>query len=215
MSTQSTTTHRELPEFARLPRELDSFLQEGKKKFRCNDGDWEVRIRPAEKVSLGEAMPVGSVLIADNGCGDHLFLKPTSGGEFETVVYAFWHEDQRSEVFAAHIKTLTEPPPPGVSKIGPVFYDDGTTKVRLGDEVSARNLLIFRRTGRITYVPGTSKKNRNMEFNGLCWVGIRFQGGSISGVIVDPKTFRLRKGVRFIRRLADAVEELKPEEDFE
>jgi hypothetical protein len=204
-----------MKEISNLPEELQSFLAASKRTLRCDDGDWQIDIKPAEESHLRQVLPQGSVIIANNGCGDYLYLKIKSNGEISPQVNVFWHEEQRSELFSEHVKNLTQPPPSIPSKCSAVLYHDSSTPVEIGDEVSARDLIIFRREGRVYYVPGISKKNRSMEFNGLCWVGIRFHKGTTTGVLVDPKTFRLGRSVRFLKRSAEKIEELKPDEDLE
>lgn len=52
-----------------------------------------------------------------------------------------------------------------------------------------------------------------MEHGGLTWVGIRPGDGMVVGHLVDPKTKRLKKGIKFIRR--GATEELPPDQPLE
>jgi len=80
-----------------------------------------------------------------------------------------------------------------------VRYFGTDTPVRLGDHVTIRRW--FRHiAARITYVPGLSRKNRDMEFNGLTWVCVQIPGGTRYGVVVDPDTSELKKSVVFVRR---------------
>jgi hypothetical protein len=50
-------------------------------------------------------------VIAENGCGDCLFLKTSTAGKIDPKVYVYWHEEERSEVFAKSVKELTETKP--------------------------------------------------------------------------------------------------------
>jgi len=194
-----------------LPAELASFIEQGKSTFRCDDGDWDVRVEEPVK-----GIPEGSVVIANNGCGDFLFLAKLQADPqtLSRSVHVFWHDENRTEPFADDIAMLTDPPPAAPSGMRPVHYHGGDVAVRLGDEVSARSI-IFRKEGRVVYVPGVSKKNRSMEHGGLCWVGIKFSDGTLTGTIVDPDTFQLKKGVRFIKRSSETVDGLGPDEDFD
>ena len=54
-----------------------------------------------------------------------------------------------------------------------------------------------------------------MVHDGLCWVGVKFDSGAWQGRVVDPKTFRLQKSVRFVRRSAGAFQEMQPDERME
>ena len=97
----------------------------------------------------------------------------------------FRHEEKVSEKFIENIELLLNPPQPEASEWGTIFYYGGEVKVELGDEVSARDLL-FRKVGRVSYLPGVSKKHRDFEHGGLAWIGITFQDGSIGGAYIDP-----------------------------
>jgi hypothetical protein len=94
-----------------------------------------------------------------------------------------------------------------------IYYHGGEIEVMLGDEVSAKDFL-FRKLGRIVYIPGLSPINREFEHNGMAWVGIRFAGGAVGGTFVYPEKLWLKKSVRFLRRLNTAFEQIS-EEDFE
>ncbi|NML47198.1 hypothetical protein HHL11_25855 [Ramlibacter sp. G-1-2-2] len=84
----------------------------------------------------------------------------------------------------------------------PVLYADGETQVRPGDHIEYRTALTLwqRKAGRVSYVPGVSQLNAEMEFAGLAWVGIASMDGKFRGVLVDPATRRLKKSVRFVAR---------------
>ena len=47
-----------------------------------------------------------STMIAENGCGDCLFLKASAAGKIDTKVYVYLHEEERDEVFAKSLKEL-------------------------------------------------------------------------------------------------------------
>ena len=191
--------------FSGLPEALRKFLSGTKRVIQADDGDWMVSVKepPAYLVKW---VPQGALLIANNGCGDHLFLVPgtSAPASFAPKVQVYWHEGPHIEVFAEDVAALIAPPPPAPTKRPPVLYHDGTTMVQVGDEVSARSLFL-RREGRVVYVPGMSNKKRDMEFNGLCWVGIKFHDGTRTGVVVDPKSSRLRKSVRLLGRSGQRV----------
>lgn len=67
-----------------------------------------------------------------------------------------------------------------------VTYNDRVTPVQLGDHVLTR-VWFRKRKGRVVYVPGVSALNTNMEYNGLCWVGIRLDDGGFVSTVVDPE----------------------------
>jgi len=199
-----------------IPTTLKIFIENGNSLFRCDDGDWNIKIEPAVDSHLKKDLPANALIIAHNGCGDYLFVCMTDSApiSFRPEVFVYWHEEHRYELYADNIHDLTNPAPAKPSEYKPIYYYGGTIEVQLGDEVSARDFLL-RKNGRIAYLPGVSKKNRNMEYDGLSWVGIRFPGGTFSGSIVDPVSFQLKKSICFLRRSSEPVKELEPDEDFE
>jgi hypothetical protein len=94
-----------------------------------------------------------------------------------------------------------------------IRYFDGKTVVNLGDHVEKRGLF-GRRHGRVSYVPGISEVNPNMEFNGLIYVGIKFDGGGLVATLVDPKIFLLKKTIRFCKRGNRICDEIQPDQSF-
>ena len=79
------------------------------------------------------------------------------------------------------------------------MYFDGTTEVRLGDQVTTR-ILFRRRIGRVVYVPGISAPNPEFENKGLRSVGIRLVDDSLVATVVRPKTGALKEKIVFLRR---------------
>ena len=202
-----------------LPESLREFIAAGKTLFRCEDGDWEAAIEYPVPAYLQKHLASNSVIIANNGCGDFLFLtgaeaKEHGASSYGTKVLVYWHEGPEIETFADDLASLTNPPEPIPSDHGPVYYSDGATQVLIGDHVYARDIL-FRYEARVVYVPGVSKRNRELEHGGLAWVGIRFESGSMTGVLVEPETFCLKKSVKFLSRATSEVEEIDPYDDLE
>lgn len=78
----------------------------------------------------------------------------------------YWHEGTHIEESSDDLLKLTDPPQPGPSDHPDALYADGSTQVSIGDHVTARNIL-FRKDGRVAYVPGISKRNREFEHGGL------------------------------------------------
>jgi hypothetical protein len=104
---------------------------------------------------------------------------------------------------------------PGGGRSGFALYGDGTTQVLPGDQVELRVWahLFKKEQGSVNYVPGISKLNKGMEHGGLTWVGVRLPDGMVVGHLVDLKTKRLRKGVRFLRR--GVTDDLPPDQLLE
>jgi len=80
-----------------------------------------------------------------------------------------------------------------------VNYHNTAESVELGDIIQTR-VFFIRRQGVVTYVPGVSKKQNTLEYNGLSWVAIKDDRGSYMSALVDPDTGYLDKKIIFIRR---------------
>ena len=93
----------------------------------------------------------------------------------------------------------------------PIRYHGLDEEVRLGDWVELR-VFFRKRTGRVVYVPGISKPHREMAYGGLEDVGIRLQEGTFIATVVIPPSFRLKKGIRFLRHDPLGVAEVDPGE---
>lgn len=93
----------------KLPPELESFIEAGNTTLSCEDGDWDLHIVPREESPFRNELPSRSIMIAENGCGDCLFLKTSPGRKVGHKVFVFWHEEDRCEGFANHVKELTTP----------------------------------------------------------------------------------------------------------
>ena len=199
-----------------IPPVLESFIESGGTSVSTDDDDWEIRFESPSSAVVKKGVPANALIFAENGYGDFMYLlvNPASDSTFDDTVYVYWHEEGRSEVLAGKLNGLLYPPEPTPSKQKTIYYYGGKIEVKLGDEVSARDLF-FRRTGRVVYLPGVSKKNREFEYGGLTEVGIRFSHGSMTATVVDPNTSWLKKSVRFIGRSDSTFEEIKPNERFE
>jgi hypothetical protein len=93
-----------------------------------------------------------------------------------------------------------------------ITYRDRVTPVELGDRVQMR--VVFRKhRGRVVYVPGVSRLNAAMEYNGLRWVGVRLEEGGFVSLVVDPDAGHLRNRVALLGRDTTGVAELPPDED--
>jgi hypothetical protein len=104
----------------KLPAELAAYLKAGHTTFVCADGDWDVHLKPREKSPFHDELPARALMIAENGCGDCLFLKTSPNGVPLPKVFVFWHEEDRREVFAKHVKNLTVPFQPAPAPADPL-----------------------------------------------------------------------------------------------
>jgi hypothetical protein len=132
----------------------------------------------------------------------------------DPTVYVLRHEEKVSEKFIESISLLLDPPLPEASERGMILYYVGEVKVELGDEISARDLLL-RKAGRVSYLPGVSKKHREFEHDGLAWIGITFSTGSIGGAYIDPDNNCVKKSVRFLKRSSEPFHEIGPNQNLD
>ena len=198
-----------------LPISLKSYIDAENTTLLHQGNEWDIELSSSATNPWSKFLPADALIIANNGCGDYLYLqKDTESSTYSPVVYVYWHEVNMSEEFADHIDQLVIKSPPEATDHKTIYYSGGDTDVRLGDEVSARDLFI-RKAGRVVYVPGISKRNWEMEHDGLSWIGIKFKGGTFSGAYVDPDSNEVKKSVKFIRRNDADIEELGPEEKLE
>ncbi|HEY7088856.1 MAG TPA: hypothetical protein VH518_12250 [Tepidisphaeraceae bacterium] len=89
-----------------LPKELSAYIKTDETQLHCDDGDWDLLIEPCEKSAYKNDLPPRSLVLAENGSGDCLFLKPTGGGKFDSKVFVHWHEEDRDDVFSRSLKEL-------------------------------------------------------------------------------------------------------------
>jgi hypothetical protein len=89
-----------------VPADLAAFVKKDETTFYCDDGDWDLRITSRDDSDFKEELPPRSIMIAENGCGDCLFLKMSAAGKIDSKVFVYWHEEERSEMFAKSIKEL-------------------------------------------------------------------------------------------------------------
>ena len=92
-----------------IPPELTAFIKQGETTFHADDGDWDLKIESRDDSDFKDELPPRSTVIAENGCGDCLFLKTSAAGKIDSKVYVYWHEEERSEMFAKSIKELIVP----------------------------------------------------------------------------------------------------------
>ena len=146
-----------------------------------NGERWRLDIERQPPRGMAPYLPEGALIFANDGTGNFLFLAPDSPG-----VQVYWHEGPQIEEYCASFDDLL----PNVSRPPtnhpPVKYRGTGDVVRLGDHVEVRYWLFFKGRGRITYVPGVSPLKRTLERDGLAWVRIKLENGTLVDSIVMP-----------------------------
>ena len=180
--------------------------------IKTDEDDWEIDIYEYKEETN---IPSGAIVFANNGCGDLLYIQDLNDKNLlDLTVCVFRHEEKASEKFIENIDLFLNPPPPKASEWGTIFYYGGEVKVELGDEVSARDLL-FKKVGRVSYLPGVSKKHRDFEHHGMAWIGITFPTGSIGGAYIDSDNNWVKKSVKFLKRSSEPFHEIGPNENLD
>jgi len=185
-----------------LPESLLNAQKAGIEYFMGEECEWKLELKGSVK-QIEELVGCPVCAFANNGFGDHLFLKKRpDGGGFEQDVYEFFHEGPEIERIAEGLETLLglKERRPSADSYPAAVYETGEL-VQLGDKVKVKVWAEFWKGwqgGVVEYVPGISKKKPQHEYNGLKWVEIKFRNGQL-GPLVDPKSGKLRK-VRFVGR---------------
>ena len=95
-----------------------------------------------------------------------------------------------------------------------IRYHGTEQGVELGDHVVVTIPLFFfqRESGRVSYLPGVSPHNPEIDFGGMFRVGIQARG--FVAVHVDPDSLELQKTVRFLRRDSAGVPPIPSDEEL-
>jgi hypothetical protein len=185
-----------------LPESLLKAQKAGVEYFAFDVHEWKLEFEGSVK-RIEQLVGCPVFAFANNGFGDHLFLKmKPDGGAFEATVYEFFHEGPEINRIEEDLETVLElkERPPSTDAYPKAVYATGEP-VQPGDRVQIKVWAEFWKgwqEGTVVYVPGISKKNSRYEFNGLKWAAIKFRNGEL-GPLVDPTTGILRK-VRFVER---------------
>jgi hypothetical protein len=126
----------------------------------------------------------------------HLFLLFADQGPLARLA--------RSNGWASELEALRTGFLHAFAALNRIRYFGTEEAVELGDHVEIGGLL-GRRRGRVTYLPGSSAHNAELDFGGLFRVGIGLDGGRFTAVHVDPDSLDLAKSVTLVRRDASDV----------
>lgn len=185
-----------------LPEPLLNAQKRGAEVFMGEACEWKLEPKGAVK-RIEQLVGCPVYAFANNGFGDHLFLKrKPDGGGFDGGVYEFLHEGPEVKRLEEDLETVLglKERPPSADTYPKAVYATGEL-VQPGDKVQIKVWAEFWKGwqgGTVMYVPGISKKNLQHEYNGLKWAVVKFGNGEL-GPLVDPKTGILRK-VRFVER---------------
>ena len=184
------------------PPQITKALESGVNLFMGDSFEWKLEVEEdARFIEEYTGTPV--LAFANNGCGDYLFLK-NSGSKYETIVLIYLHEGPEIEEVQEDLDTLFgfKERPPSNDDYPNAIYSDGKC-VMIGDLVEFKVWIQFWKgwqEGKVTYLPGHSKKRPSLESNGLKWIEISSKDWKINPLI-DPSTGIVRN-VRFVDRIS-------------
>lgn len=180
----------------------DFFKKMNIEKLLSDMDTWKICIESSNFTQFTNVIPKDSLVIANNGLGDNLYvsLNDSIDNILDNKIYVFWHEGNWTEIISQKIEYLTEKficKKP--SKYKKIYYYDRKTNVKLGDIVIAK-CFFTKKKGKINYLPGVSNKNPEYEYSGIMEAAIKFDNGTTTATIVEPKNFFLQKHIIFISR---------------
>ena len=88
--------------------------------------------------------------------------------------------------------------------------------VKVGDYVHFRiwaELWLYKRKGRVMFVPGISPRNESLEYNSLKWVSVRYAGDTETAFVVHPVS-GVTMGIHFVHRTDDLLKETHSDYKF-
>lgn len=144
--------------------------------------EWKVEVEIYNEIikSLSE----GATAFANNGLGDYLFLKDVSLNDSLPIVYEFWHDGPQILKSVEDFLTIIGLRVRNKSNIAVPKYESGDT-MQIGDIVQYKGFL-RKKTGEITYVPGVSKKDPNLEHDGINMALLKKENGMQVTLTIDP-----------------------------
>lgn len=163
-----------------------------------NGERWRLEIEREPPDYIARNLPAGALIFANDGTGNHLFLASDSSG-----VHVYWHEGPQIEPYCGALEDLLPNVRRPPTTHPPITYRGTTEVVKLGDRVKVRYWLFFKGEGRITYVPGVSPLKRTLERDGLAWVRITLDHGTLVDSIVMPDGALQRSVVLLARHPGD------------
>ncbi len=86
-----------------------------------------------------------------------------------------------------------------VPQLNRIHYYCSQEAVELGDHIIYKSFF-RRKTGRVVYLPGVSKRLSQIDYGGLFSIGIHTSYGGFTAMSIDPDSLQLRRSVSLIRR---------------
>jgi hypothetical protein len=178
-----------------LDNRLEPLRQRRSRRLEGPDAEeWRLDIEREMPESIARCFPSDSLVFANNGYGDYLFLIPDSPS-----VMVFRHDEHLIAEYCKPIDELLPNKKRPPSNHPPIRYFGSNEYVKLGDRVFIRYWLFFSGYGAVMYVPGVSPLKRELERDGLAWVRVKLdKGGLVDTVIIDGA---LKKGTRLIEHV--------------
>lgn len=182
--------------FTSMHPTIQRAIDAGITTFVTEDGEWDLHL---ESYPLVDSSFGGEVLIfANNGGGDYLFI-PAQDVTIETPrIYTYWHEGPevtQLEERLPEVLGLHERPP---SNTAIPTYATGE-QMALGDNIEYKSFFCWK-TATISYVPGISKRDPALEYDGSRQALLRKANGGDYTLTIDNETNSVIGKIRFISR---------------
>jgi hypothetical protein len=94
-----------------------------------------------------------------------------------------------------------------------VRYAGTEVAIQLGDHVQLKGLF-GKSEGRVSYLPGQPRHSSELDFGGICRVGVQTARGAFVAVHVDPHSLEAKGSLRFVSRDAKEVPSVPSEEEL-
>jgi hypothetical protein len=95
-----------------------------------------------------------------------------------------------------------------------LYSNEEQQPVLVGDMVESRVWFVMKRKGQVVYVPGISEFHKDMEFNGIRYVGWRTAQGVLFSTPVNPSSNRVLR-LKLLNRATLTSPEISPGDTVE
>ena len=145
---------------------------------------WRIKIESSEVIS--EIIHEEATVFANNGMGDYLFVKQNDIKGGSPCVFEYWHDDPQVITSEDSFTII-------VGFENRRASDSPVPKYATGESMSIGDIIEYKsffrkKKGEVTYVPGISKKDPNLEFDGISMALFRKENGDQSTLTIDPDT---------------------------
>lgn len=169
-----------------LPNSLQKAIDQGIEFFMGEEYEWKLKIEGRDDC-IEKLVGCQINVFANNGFGDNLFLKINNAEDgYENQIYEFFHEGPEINEIEEGFDILLGLKDRSVSKIEIPKYSTGE-QLMLGDKIQYKSFFL-KKEATITYVPGISKRDPELESEGIVMSLMKKSNGDSYTLTIDPKT---------------------------